>query len=179
MEAEITRSLGIVLEKRPSSHRWADHVWKLAGVVPDMPATQGWQLAEMRHGTEVYHLAPADLTLHRRMGEAYDANIETENPALWVLLDDAPDMPVPYELRSVTVDPYEAQGFMDSAEGLVERLSIPAEILHWMVAFLRQMPEPEEFKKRKRIKVKVEEVKFGKDPIFAPGGKRSAGDAPS
>lgn len=175
MEPEIVMSVGIVLERRKSKHPWADYAWQVVAVVPEMPVTDGWQHAQSDGESDLFQFSPATLTLHRRMGEAYDANIGTDKPALWVLLDEDDTEPVPYKLRGVTADPYEAQGFLDSAEGLAERVVMPPDVAAWMAAYLKQMPEPEQFRKRRRVPLEIEEARFGKDPIFAPGGKRPAG----
>ncbi|WP_417684353.1 DUF3305 domain-containing protein [Roseibium sp.] len=172
MEVEITRHVGIVLEKRKSTHRWGGDIWTPVAILVDPPQTGGWQEIETGEERRLFQYGPVALTLHRKMGEAYDANIETENPALWVMLDDADTEPVPYKVRGVTVDPYEAMGVLDSGEGLVERMPVPVEILHWMVDYLKQMPDPEKFRKRRRVSHKTEEQKFGKIPIFEQGGRR-------
>ncbi|MBD8875022.1 DUF3305 domain-containing protein [Roseibium polysiphoniae] len=172
MEVEITRQVCIVLEQRKSQHAWVDHTWLPVAVLPDSGGDGTWQEAEPNGDARVFTFGPVALTLHRRMGEAYDANIETEAPALWVMLDDADSEPVPFKVRGVTADPYEAMGALDSGEGMVERLPVPTEILHWMVDYLKQMPDPEKFRKRKRVPHSGEELKFGKVPIFEPGGRR-------
>jgi hypothetical protein len=176
VEKEITVWVGIVLERRESSNRWLDHVWSAITVVPDAPATDGWQVLRSDGDCVQYHYAPVPLTLHRKLGEAYDANVETEAPALWILLDDSDTEPVPYSVRAVTADPYEAQGMLDAGEGLVERVPMPEALVAWMVEFLKQMPDPEKFRKRKRKSFKSEEQQFGKEPIFAPGGQPSEGE---
>lgn len=185
MEREITYPVAIVIERRDSRNPWTDHVWQVVDILPESPKHKGWQElpsatssveeAESKAGLNVrrFCYGPASVTLHRRLGEAYDHNILTQQPAIWVMLDDTDDSPVPFKLRGVTVDPYEAQGFLDAAEGLAERLPMPAPILAWMAAYMQQMPEPEQFKKRKRINFKREDdQKFGKDPIFTEQGKK-------
>jgi len=175
VKREITTSVGIIVERRESASKWVDHVWTAPAVVPDAPPTDGWQLLQQGEGVVSYHYAPVRVTLHRKLGEAYDANVETEAPSLWILLDDADTEPVPYTVRGVTADPYEAMGVLDSGEGLVERVPMPAELVRWMADYLKQMPEPEKFRKRKRTAATVEEPQFGKEPIFEqrrrPGGQ--------
>lgn len=175
MEREITASVGIIVERRESASRWVDHVWTAPAVVSDAPPTDGWQLLQQGDGVLQYHYAPVPVTLHRKLGEAYDANVETETPSLWIMLDDADTEPVPYKVRGVTADPYEAMGALDSGEGLVERVPMPADLVRWMAGFLKQMPEPEKFRKRKRTAATADEPLFGKEPIFErrrrPGGE--------
>lgn len=176
MKTEITVPVGIVLERRDSTSRWVDHIWTPVAVVPEMLPTDGWQLLVSHEGLSQFQYAAVPLTLHRRMGEAYDANVETESPAVWVMLDDDDADTVPYKVRGVTADPYEAQGMLDAGEGIVERVPMPAALVQWMIEYLKQMPEPEAFRKRKRVPTNFEESQFGKDPIFAPGGRRDSGE---
>lgn len=177
MEREISITLAIVLEQRPSSNPWTDHVWQIVDILPGEDQPEGWREVpvpgDQAEGCRRFVYAPAELTLHRRLGEAYDHNMMTENPALWVMLDECTDRPVPYKLRGVTADPYEAAGFLDAAEGLIERLAMPVAVRSWMAEYMLQMPEPEQFKKRKRVPFKgEEEQKFGKEPIFSPDGRK-------
>ncbi|GGB42107.1 hypothetical protein GCM10011316_12550 [Roseibium aquae] len=176
MKSEILMPVGILIERRKSTHPWADYTWKGLGVVPNALPTGGWQIAVQGDMATQFLYASVNLVLHRRMGEAYDANVETGSPALWIMLDDADTQPVPYRVHGVTADPYEAQGRLDSAEGLVERVDMPPEILAWAVDYIKQMPDPGAFLKRKRVPEKLEEQKFGKMPIFSPEGRRVEGE---
>ncbi len=177
LEPEISCNVDIILERKKSRHPWADFVWSGVDVVSPSTGNGRWQLVE--EGAEVsrFRFGPVALTLHRRMGEAYDANFQTGEPALWMMLDDELGETVPYKVRAVTADPYEALGFQDSAEGLVARIPMPPDILHWAIAYVSQMPDPEKFKKRRRDGIRLEEQKFGKVPIFEQGGRHSPGDA--
>lgn len=166
MEPEITTSVGIVVERRESTNRWADHLWTPLAAIPDAPPTDGWQVLQKGDGIVQYHYAPIPVTLHRKLGEAYDANVETEAPSLWIMLDEADTDPVPYTVRGVTADPFEAMGMLDAGEGIVERVSMPAELVRWMAGYLKQLPEPEKFRKRKRTSAKEDAPQFGKEPIF-------------
>ena len=74
---------------------------------------------------------------------------------------------MPYFVDTVTASPYEAQNFADTGEGLIEPVPVPPELLTWMVDFVRAHPDEEIFKKRKRDRLDVEQLKFGKEPIFA------------
>ncbi|MFD1694691.1 DUF3305 domain-containing protein [Roseibium aestuarii] len=180
MLREVSYPVGIVLERRPSQNKWVDHSWQVVDLILDPPAMDGWQElpttapGEADDGVRRFCYGPVFITLHRRMGEAYDHNILTGHPAVWVMLDDLIGETVPYRFRGVTVDPFEAQGFLDCAEGLIERLPMPEAIRAWMAGYMQEMPEPEQFKKRKRVTFKrEEEQKFGKDPIFSPQGRKS------
>lgn len=178
MQPEISVSVAIIIERKTSTHRWADYSWSAVGVVAEAPPTEGWQICLETEGVTHYMRSPLVLTLHRKLGEAYDANIETGTPSVWILMDDDedPESVVPWKIRAVTADPFEAQGMLDAAEGLVERVPMPEPMIAWMANFLKQMPEPEKFRKRKRQPANFEEPQFGKEPIFAPSGQRRPGD---
>lgn len=176
MEAQISTDVAVVIERRKSSHPWAEFSWKGIGVVEAAEAPCEWQVVHEDEASTQFLFGPVSLILHRKLGEAYDANMETGTPSLWLVLDDADTDPVPYKVRGVTADPYEAQGMLDAGDGLIERVPMPADILQWTVAFLKQMPEPEAFKKRRRKSAKTEEQQFGKVPIFEEGGRLMPGE---
>lgn len=171
LEPQISKDVAIIIERRKSSHPWAEFVWKGVGIIADQQGTSSWSTVYQDEDVSRFHFGPVPLELHRRMGEAYDANLQTGEPAIWMMLDDADSELVPFKVRGVTIDPYEALGFQDSAEGLVERIPMPADLLEWVIAYLAQMPEPEAFKKRRREGPRLEEQKFGKVPIFEEGGR--------
>ncbi|MBO6758845.1 MAG: DUF3305 domain-containing protein [Roseibium sp.] len=175
MESEIGIPVGVIVERRKSKHPWADYTWTGVAVVPHAPPTDGWQQIMSADDVTQFQYAPVSVTLHRKMGEAYDANMETGAPSLWILLDDADTEPVPFAVRAVTADPYEAQAALDAGEGLIERLPMPKDMLLWAVDYLKQMPDPEAFKKRKRQSSRPEKQQFGKEPIFAQDRRRSEG----
>lgn len=174
MQREASRQFGVILERRPATSKWADWVWGVAAVVPDAPDTAGW-VEIGREGEVVRYLSAAyTASLHYKMVEAYDANIETGSPAMWAGLMEDGALDPPWRVIGVTVDPYQAQSWQEAGEGLIERVAMPAETVVWMANFLKELPEPPRFTKRRRDAVHVEETKFGKEPIFTPGG-RSAG----
>ncbi|WP_349360421.1 DUF3305 domain-containing protein [Stappia sp.] len=179
MEREISTTLGVVLERAPAASRWADWTWSVPEVVPDAPPTDGWRLLSVEGERTRFLSSPHVLTLHHKMVEAYDRNIETGTPHIWVMLDEVTDDDAEpgWRVVCVTADPYEAQGFLDSGEGLVERVAMPAETVAWMARFLAAVPEAPSFRKRRRDRAVKEEPIFGKTPIFAPEGRRPGGEA--
>ncbi|NRG18371.1 DUF3305 domain-containing protein [Rhizobiales bacterium] len=172
MLKEDTRSFGVVLERGPSASRWADWAWKVVAIIPDAPATGGWRELERDGECVRYMAAPFSATLHHKMVETYDANLESSAPSIWAALVEDPSQDPPWKVQGVTLDPYQAQSWQEAAEGLVEKLPMPEETLAWFAGFLKQAPEAPAFKKRRRDSVKVEEQKFGKEPIFSPLGRR-------
>lgn len=178
MQREVSLSFGIVLERRPATSRWTDWVWSVPEVIIEAPATDGWCEIEARGETRRYLSAPHCLTLHHKMVEAYDSNIETGEPCLWVLLNEADGPEDPgWRVAAITADPHQAIGFLDSGEGLVERVPMPRAVIAWMAEYLKSLPEAPAFRKRQRDRMPDEVQLFGKTPIFkAPAGKVSARD---
>jgi len=174
---EVSAMFGIVLERRPSPSKWADWSWAVVEVIPDAPPTEGWTVIQEQGGVTRYLSSPHMLVLHHKMVEAYDANIETGDPSIWAMLDDEIEArDPPYRVRGVTADPYEAQGVLDSAEGLVERVQMPRETVAWMAQYLGSLPEAPAFRKRRRDRVELEKQIFGKEPIFSPLGRKEERD---
>ncbi|WP_417768710.1 DUF3305 domain-containing protein [Stappia sp.] len=173
MQREVSASFGVVLERRPSTSKWADWSWSVVDVIADAPATDGWTILSDEDGRRRYLSSPHVLQLHHKMVDAYDANIETGAPSVWVMLDEMLGAAEPaYRVRGITTDPYEAQGVLDSAEGIVDRLPMPKATVAWMAKFLASLPDAPAFRKRRRDRVEVEKQIFGKEPIFSPLGRK-------
>src|SRR5690606_36083304 len=171
---------GVALERRPSVSRWADWSWRVTAVLPEFEATGGWRTVAADGELRRYVAGRFALTLHHRMVQAYDANLETGSPSIWVVLSEVAasgDAP-PWRVAVLTADPYEAEGYLESAEALVEKVAMPPQTVAWLAGFLRQLPEPPKFQKRRRTQVEVEDHKFGKVPIFSPEGRRSPDEGP-
>lgn len=173
MQREVSAPFGVVLERRPSTSKWVDWSWSVVDVIADAPATDGWTVLSDENGRRRYLSSPHMVVLHHKMVDAYDANIETGAPSVWVMLDETTDAAEPaYRVRGVTADPYEAQGVLDSAEGIVDRLPMPTVAVTWMAKFLGSLPDAPAFRKRRRDRVEIEKQIFGKEPIFSPLGRR-------
>ncbi|MBA5776630.1 DUF3305 domain-containing protein [Stappia sp. F7233] len=176
MAKEVSRQFGVVLQRRPAVSKWADWVWSVADIVPDAPATDGWREIAREGDVVRYMNAPFTATLYEKMVEAYDSNIETGQPAIWVALAENDAGDPPWRVIGVTVDPYQAQSWQEAGEGLVERIALAPDAVAWMARFLQEVPEAPAFRKRRRDSAKVEEPQFGKTPIFSPEHRRSEQD---
>jgi len=176
LEKEITVPLGVLVERRKIDHPWAEWSWKPVAVLSDPPAIDPWLVLKSDRDVTQFHAATVDLNLHRTLVEAYRTNLAGDAPLVWVVLqeadsdDEASDI-WPYKVHSVTVSPYEAQDHLDGGDEIVESVAMPEAILTLLLAFVRAHPEEQVFKKRKRDRLDVEELKFGKLPIFAPGNR--------
>lgn len=166
---EMTIPLGLIIEKRKSTHPWGDFIWKPVEVIPGAGAIDDWVTLETHEDWARFHIATLPLTLHRRETEALKMNIENDAPHLYVVLrenEGSNDRPLKAHL--VTASPYDAQDYLDTSEEIIEKVPMPAAIFEWIKAFVNEHHRQEEFKKRRRDKLDVEEHKFGKTPIFTP-----------
>lgn len=170
MQAEISIRVGVVVERRRLDNPWADWAWKPVAVFTDAPEVDAWRVLVAAGDVTRFHAGNATVTLHRKLVEAYKVNLARDEPSLWVVLQEADEDDeggMPWVIHAVTASPYEAQNFADTSENLIEAVPLPEPLIPWMVDFVKAHPEQEVFKKRKRDIVRVEELKFGKEPIFA------------
>jgi len=172
LEKEITMPVGVVVERRKLDNPWADWAWKPVDVLPDPPAMEPWRMLKAEGNATHYHAATVELNLHRKLVEAYRVNLAGEAPLLWVVLQEVDYSESgadewPYKVHLVTASPYDAQDLLDSGDEIVEAVAMPEAILARVVAFVKAHPEEEVFRKRKRDRLDVEELKFSKQPIFA------------
>lgn len=178
MARELTIIVGVLAEQRKSASRWASDYWIPVGI---MPAPQGLDTGDVIFRDETatrYFMGVAELTCHAAETEAYVHNFNSRTPAIYVVLrrDTDGETPLPWFVHTVTASPYLAQDFEDCAEDIVERVAMPPEIADAIREFTDAYHTEETFKKRRRDKLKIEEQKFGKEPIFMnrsrePGGK--------
>ncbi|MGI9414703.1 MAG: DUF3305 domain-containing protein [Hyphomicrobiales bacterium] len=162
-----TLDIGVVVERRRIDHPWQEWAWKAVAVIAGARPVEPWTQIGEGDGWVQFHAATMPLELHRRETEAYVANLETERPSVYVVLRDDEDGEgaQPYYVALVTVSPYDAQDYQDSGEDLVEAVPMPEPVLAWMQDFIGQHHVEEPFVKRKRDKVKIEDHKFGQEPL--------------
>ena len=170
MDKEISRQVSVIAERRPAVSRWTDHVWSVVAVLDGQAAAEPFtQLGEEPDGAVRFFAGSTQLLLHRKETEAYRINIAGDR-ALYVIMQSEEGDP-PFTLHDVTASPYEAQDHLDSGEELVEAVPMPDAIVDWLNAFCDFHHVETPFKKRRRDKVDVEELKFSKEPIFARTGR--------
>lgn len=159
--------IGVVIERRKIDHPWQEWEWKPVGVFAGAHARPEWQTIGEGEGWTHFHAATMPLELHRRETEAYVHNLETERPSVYVVMRDDEDDETahPYYVSLVTVNPYEAQDYLDTGEEAVERVPMPDPVLAWMKDFIEQHHVEEKFIKRKRDKIEIEDYKFGQEPL--------------
>lgn len=181
MQREVSIPLGIVVEKRKANHAWLDWSWRPVDIIPGAEPIDEWREIESGDGWTRYHAATVPVTLYFSDTEAYLFNLADRVPSIYVVLreDENDDAKWPVFVHLATASPFESQLFEDSGEDTIERIPMTPEMIAWLRAFIEFHHEEEEFVKRKRREVKMEELKFGKDPIFdrqtpdESGGKKN------
>jgi hypothetical protein len=183
-----TMSLGVVIERRDSDHRWQTHSWRAVGVIAGAPPIERPRLLRRGEGWAQYHAATLDIVLHRTDTEGYKHNIRNETIAkVFVVLrsddddedeaaletDEGEAMPRPF---FVTACPFEASVYLDTtAVGEdVETVPMPAGVIAWVDAFVAKhhVDRPFEKKKKKRWFQLQEDAHA---QMRGPGGGRRGG----
>ena len=162
-----TLDVGVIVERRRIDHPWQEWSWRPVAVVPGAPRVDGWTQIVSGDGWTQFHAGTATVELHPAEAEGYVVTLQADPPRAWVVLcEDQTGGDFPYKVHVVTVSAYRSQDYMDSAEEIVESVVMPAPMVAWLEAFVAEHFVAEPFKKRKRDKVRVEDQKFGKEPIF-------------
>lgn len=166
MDRELKITVGVLAEKRVPRSKWIDELWVPVAVMSGR--------TEFTPGTEImrgegftrYFMGHAEIFCHATETEAYVHNLESAEPALFVVLRKDEDGPLQWMVHTVTASPYEAQDYEDSAEDLIERVVMPHDVLQALIDFVEAHHVEHVFKKRRRKEIRLEEHKFGKEPIF-------------
>jgi len=151
--------VGIVIRRQPGVTRWQKWNWTVSGVLLGAGPV-GWR--ELRREGDVieYHADTLQLELHGADSEAYQHNLHSQVPSLYVVMRDGAGE-APYDMLLVTASPYEAQDYTDSGEEIVEKVAMPPAMLAMVQEFVATHYEEEEFVKRKRDKKRIDLVQDG------------------
>ena len=125
-----------ILEKKPSTHPWADYSYDAIGVVlrpaeEDRSVTRVFQDGEIEH----YLVTGLEIQLHVDECESYYHNLMSPEPGCFLVADqpeDSDDMPVPY-LASLSFD--EAHAYLEGDE-VVYSVAIPPELYQLAEAYV-------------------------------------------
>ncbi|MEE8392932.1 MAG: DUF3305 domain-containing protein [Rhodospirillales bacterium] len=158
MAATDTLPLGIVLERREMNNHWQDHCWLPAAVIPGAAAVTEWRQLRRGEGWIHYHAGTLDLDLFEKETEGYKVNLSQPQPKVFVVLhpdDEGEREVVPF---LVTACPYEAEGYSESGDEIVEGVPMPDDVIAWVQAFIDAYHVDVPFEKRK-LKKHVSERK--------------------
>lgn len=153
MTIKNTFPVSVIMEKSPSSNKWADHYWKAIGViVGEQTATEPALIQE--HGEVQQYLIPGlQVQLYKDQCESYYHNMRSPRPGCYIIAyKEENTMPAPF-LVSMSFD--EAHAYMEGDEE-VYAVPIPPELYLATEAFMLDNYFPEKKLKRKRTDWKTD-----------------------
>lgn len=161
-----TMALGVVLERRPIDHPWAEWSWRAVAVIPGAAPIDAPRELVRDDAHTRFHVATLTLGLHRKETEGYRVNLSQAKPSVFVGLRPGDhDAPRPFV---VTVCPYEAEDYEVGGDEWVDAVPMPAEVAALVGHFVARHHVEEPFVKRKRKP---------HDPRKAPAGPKLRGSA--
>lgn len=175
--------VGIVLERRKSRHPWLDYAWKPVAIVPGAPPRDPrgeWSVSGQGEDWVHYFAGTLTLELFRKETEGYKVNLSQDPPRVFVVLRDLEDPAVDHPLVPfvITASPFEAQGYLESGNDLVEPVEMPAELAAFIQDFVDRHHVDQPFYKRKRRPHDPRKVGFaGAGSAPARDRRRGGGDS--
>lgn len=145
-----TMPLGVVLERRPIDHPWADWSWRAVAVIPGAGPVDAPRELVRDDACARFHVATLELGLHRKETEGYRVNLSQPNPTIYVGLrpgDGDGEAPDPFV---VTLCPFEAEDYEIGGDERVDAVPMPPEVAALVGHFVERHHVEEPFVKRKR-----------------------------
>src|SRR6056297_1642485 len=145
-DKQMLLPLGVVVRRAPGVTRWTSWSWKAVAVLPGAGPAD-WR--EMRREGEAveYHAATLTLDLHHTQTEAYLEALRARVPAVYVVM-----RPMAAGAEAM---PFEVQDYCDTGEEMVERVPMPEGLIALIRDFVAAHHVEEQFKKRRRDRVRV------------------------
>ena len=197
MDDQITASnrhvlyaVRVIVERQLLDNPWVSHKWAVHDLIPlDLSAGLGAlpsgdiTLQPLHAGSSELDLYMADIRvdLHHAEAEAYAENLQSSDPAIYVVLRRTEDVDTDEEedsingqacadvrLFDVSLSPYNIQDYEDCGEDQIEKLPLQGPIAQFVESFVEQHFTPEVFVKRKRDKARIDaDTKRGGDARLA------------
>lgn len=163
----------VIIERQPMDNPWISHKWAVHDLIPlDLSAGLGAlpsgdiALRPLHNAASDLDLYMADIRidLHHAEAEAYAENLQSSDPAIYVVLrrsddadeDDTDEHSAEMRLFDVSLSPYNIQDYEDCGEDQIEKLPLQGPIAQFVEAFVEQHFTPEVFVKRKRDKARID-----------------------
>jgi Protein of unknown function (DUF3305) len=150
MSAPLHRiSVGVVVERRKATSRWAEFLWRPVAVLAGLPDAAAWTTLAEDDNTVTYYAGPAEIALYRSEAESYRRNLLSGAPSIWVALQAANSEPA-YVIGGVTADPAEGEGWTEPGRAIVEAVAMPETVCAEIANFIARYPVGPGFVKRER-----------------------------
>ena len=178
----ILIAVKVIFEKKLLNNKWQSHEWEIHDLVlMDMESGDGFppinnvEILPLRSIDDDsvndnfgnYFFAEASIDIHRAEAEAYAENLQSSDPAIYIVLreglyddeieesDENSDIDV--HLAEVSLSPYNIQDYEDSGEDIIKKIPLKGPISDLLEKFVEQHFKPEEFIKRKRDRARIDE----------------------
>ncbi len=163
--------VGLIVERRDSTHPWQDHVWRPHAVVPAAASTEAWRVVDRGPGWERYYAGSLPLALYAGETDGYRENLDHQPPQVFIVLRRGSGE---REIQPflATVGPFEALDYLDSGEEIVEAVPMPEPIAAWVRAFVRRHHMDRPTRKRERD---ADAPAMGEHPFWRPAPVRGRG----
>ena len=174
----VLYAVRVIVERQPLDNPWISHKWAVHDLIPlDISAGLGAlpsgdiMLQPLHADSSELDLYMADIRidLHHAEAEAYAENLQSSDPAIYVVLRRTEDVDADEEedskigkdcadvrLFDVSLSPYNIQDYEDCGEDQIEKLPLQGPIAQFVESFVEQHFTPEVFVKRKRDKARID-----------------------
>ena len=139
----------VLVDRLTIDSPWATHRWQPAMVLPGATEAAAWTILAQEESRTSFLAGVADLALYPRETETYKYNIESEKPAVYVILRRTEADPG-VTLLKATVCPGEAHALNDSGDDIVEPVPMPQAVFDWVSDYVAANHAEQETFKRKR-----------------------------
>ncbi|MCS6780402.1 MAG: DUF3305 domain-containing protein [Geminicoccaceae bacterium] len=173
-ERRAVLELGVVVEKRRATTRWADWLWRPIAVVPGIGSTGDWRLLVEGEGWSRWLAGTLPLELHHKETADYRLALSATPPQLYVVLrrnEAEPDRP--WRPFLLTASPFEAQIYAEPGEDLVEAVPMPEPVIAFVQDFVDRHHRDEPFLKRRRKAADAPPDAASAFEVLGPDGGRS------
>jgi hypothetical protein len=141
-----TKRVAVVMQRRPTSHRWQSVIWEPWSVLESAEPAGAPRLLVDQDGAQQWLHPGFELVLHRDEAEGYYLNVSTESPRVFVLWRmDEQESGLPLQLTAS----YDEGGRWLDAGHSVDGVPMPPEIYAWVGAYVEENYRPQP---KKRVK---------------------------
>jgi len=138
MSAQASLPIAVIMQRRRSTHPWAEDQWEAVGVVPDNGATEDILPLVHSDAREAYLVPGLALELHRDEHDGYFENCIAPEAKVFVQwrVHEGRALPV-----RASVSYAEGTRMFDSGEH-ADGVAMPADIQAWLIRYLAEHYEP-------------------------------------
>lgn len=147
---ELRIPVSVIVERRPASSPWVEHVWVPVAVLPAPTVAKPWTVLHRHDGLTAYIAGQAEVELHPSDTLGYKANLDSGRPVLWVVLRPCLDEPG-MALHRVLADAAEAEALVSvGGEDVIEPVPMPGPVREAVEGFVAEHHRDRGFFKRRR-----------------------------